>query len=329
MIKQKILIIRLSSIGDIVLTFHALRCLREQLPQAEIHFLTKPAFQELMLSCNEIDHLMLLEADIKNTRKAIKAEHFTHIIDLHNNLRTRRLTFGLRQAIVKRFKKLNLKKWMLTSFKIDKLPKKHIVDRYIDTLSVLGVNNDHKNTSFQIPSAEEVSLKSYDILPKEYLTVVLGSQFRTKKLPTHLLQKALLSHSRPIILLGGKDEIQAANKIQEALSSQKIINLCGTLSLLGSASVIKQSGSVLTNDTGLMHIAAMFDVPIVSVWGNTVPSLGMYPYRPGKENSVKMHEVLGLNCRPCSKIGYQECPKGHFNCMEKQDIAAIAKDLNF
>jgi ADP-heptose:LPS heptosyltransferase len=329
MIKQKILIIRLSSIGDIVLTFHALRCLREQLPHAEIHFLTKPAYKELMLSCKDIDHLILLEANIKNTRKAIKAEHFTHIIDLHNNLRTHRLTIGLRQAIVKRFKKLNLKKWLLTNFKVDKLPKKHIVDRYIDTLSVLGVKNDYKNTSFEIPNTEEVSLLSYDILPKEYLTVVLGAQFQTKKLPTHLLQKALLSYPRPIILLGGKDEIQAANKIQDALSSQKIINLCGTLSLLGSASVIKQSGSVLTNDTGVMHIAAMFDVPIVSVWGNTVPSLGMYPYRPGKENSVKIHEVLGLNCRPCSKIGYQECPKGHFNCMEKQDIAAIAKDLNF
>jgi len=329
MIKQKILIIRLSSIGDIVLTFHALRCLREQLPHAEIHFLTKPAYKELMLSCNHIDHLMLLEADIKNTQKAIKAEQFTQIIDLHNNLRTRRLTFGLTKPIIKRFRKLNLKKWLLTSFKIDKLPQKHIVDRYIDTFSVLGVKNDHKNTSFQIPNAEEVSLKSLEILPKEYLTVVLGAQFRTKKLPTHLIIKTLFSYSRPIILLGGKDETEAANKIKEALSSQKIINLCGTLSLLGSASVIKQSGSVLTNDTGLMHIAAMFDVPIVSVWGNTVPSLGMYPYRPGNENSVKIHEVLGLSCRPCSKIGYQECPKGHFNCMEKQDISAITKDINF
>ncbi len=329
MIKQKILIIRLSSIGDIVLTFHALRCLKEQLPHAEIHFLTKPVYKELLLSCKHIDHLILLEADIKNTRKTIKAQNFTHIIDLHNNLRTRRLTFGLKQVIVNRFRKLNLKKWILTSFKIDKLPQKHIVDRYIDTLSALGVINDHKNTSFQIPSAEEISLESLDILPQEYLTVVLGAQFRTKKFPTHLLLKTLLSYSRPVVLLGGKDEMQAANEIQEALSSQKIINLCGTLSLLGSASVIKQSGNVLTNDTGLMHIAAMFDVPIVSVWGNTVPSLGMYPYRPGKENSVKIHEVLGLNCRPCSKIGHQECPKGHFNCMEKQDIAAIAKDLNF
>lgn len=329
MMKQKILIIRLSSIGDIVLTFHALRCLREQLPHAEIHFLSKSAYKELLISCNHIDHLILLEADIKNTRKAIKAQNFTHIIDLHNNLRTRRLTYGLTKPIIKRFMKLNLKKWLLTSFKVDKLPQKHIVDRYIDALSLLGVINDHKNTSFQIPSTEEISLESLDLLPKEYLTVVLGAQFRTKKYPTHLLLKTLLSYSRPVVLLGGKDETEAAKEIQEALSSQKIINLCGTLSLLSSASVIKQSGSVLTNDTGLMHIAAMFDVPIVSVWGNTVPSLGMYPYRPGKENSVKIHEVLGLNCRPCSKIGYQECPKRHFNCMEKQDITAIVKDLNF
>ena len=129
------------------------------------------------------------------------------------------------------------------------------------------------------------------------------------------------------MLLGGEAENEHGQKIQAAFPQKKIYNLCGELSLLASASILSQAKTVLTNDTGLMHIAAMFDVPIVSIWGNTVPAFGMSPYRPGNEKSVKIHEVLGLNCRPCSKIGYQKCPKGHFNCMEKQDLSAIATDI--
>ncbi len=325
--KLKILVIRFSSIGDIVLTFHALRCLKEKHPNAEVHFLTKSTYKELLLASTFHDKILFFEGDLKQTKSEIRKENYSHIIDLHNNLRTRLLTVGIRGVQLKRLVKLNWKKWLLTRLKMNKLPNKHVVDRYIDAFTDLDVKSDHKNTAFFVPNTFEIELNRYDLRKKSFLAIAMGAQYRTKKFPVASLIEVIESYDLPIVLLGGHTEQVDGKKIQAAFPQKKMYNLCGELSLLASASILSQAKTVLTNDTGLMHIAAMFDVPIVSIWGNTVPAFGMSPYRPGNEKSVKIHEVVGLNCRPCSKIGYQECPKGHFKCMEKQDLSAIATDI--
>ena len=325
--KLKILVIRFSSIGDIVLTFHALRCLREKHPTAEVHFLTKSTYKDLLLASTFHDKTLFFEGDLKQTKRAIRKENYSHIIDLHNNLRTRLLTIGIRGVHLIRFNKLNWEKWLFTRLKKNKLPNKHLVERYIDAFSELGVLNDSKNTLFFVPNEFKIELNLYDLKENAFLAIALGAQYKTKKFPVSSLIKVLEFYDLPIVLLGGEAEQEDGIKIQEAFPQKKMYNLCGELSLLASASILSQAKTVLTNDTGLMHIAAMFDVPIVSIWGNTVPAFGMYPYRPEKEGTVKIHEVVGLNCRPCSKIGYQECPIGHFNCMEKQDVSAIAADI--
>jgi ADP-heptose:LPS heptosyltransferase len=325
--KLKILVIRFSSIGDIVLTFHALRCLKEKHPNAEVHFLTKSTYKELLLASTFHDKTLFFEGDLKQTKGEIRKENYSHIIDLHNNLRTRLLTVGISGVQLKRLVKLNWKKWLLTRLKKNKLPNKHVVDRYIDAFTDLDVKSDHKNTAFFVPITFEIELNRYDLRKKSFLAIAMGAQYRTKKFPVASLIEVIESYDLPIVLLGGHTEQEDSKKIQAAFPQKKMYNLCGELSLLASASILSQAKTVLTNDTGLMHIAAMFDVPIVSIWGNTVPAFGMSPYRPGNEKSVKIHEVVGLNCRPCSKIGYQECPKGHFKCMEKQDLSAIATDI--
>lgn len=325
--KLKILVIRFSSIGDIVLTFHALRCLKEKHPNAEVHFLTKSTYKELLLASTFHDKTLFFDGDLKQTKGEIRKENYSHIIDLHNNLRTRLLTVGISGVQLKRLVKLNWKKWLLTRLKKNKLPNKHVVDRYIDAFTDLDVKSDHKNTAFFVPNTFEIELNRYDLRKKSFLAIAMGAQYRTKKFPVASLIEVIESYDLPIVLLGGHTEQEDGKKIQAAFPQKKMYNLCGELSLLASASILSQAKTVLTNDTGLMHIAAMFDVPIVSIWGNTVPAFGMSPYRPGNEKSVKIHEVVGLNCRPCSKIGYQECPKGHFKCMEKQDLSAIATDI--
>ena len=111
------------------------------------------------------------------------------------------------------------------------------------------------------------------------------------------------------------------------LPNQRVLDLCGKLTLRQSAFMTKHCEKLLTGDTGLMHIASCFETPIVSVWGNTVPDFGMYTYAPQNKSLYTIHEVEGLSCRPCSKIGYKECPKKHFKCMHLQDAEAIKKDL--
>jgi ADP-heptose:LPS heptosyltransferase len=102
-----------------------------------------------------------------------------------------------------------------------------------------------------------------------------------------------------------------------------VINLCGQLSLAQSASIVGQSARVFTHDTGLMHIAAALRKPIVSIWGSTVPAFGMYPFYPDGLDLNTTLEVKDLSCRPCSKIGYDKCPKGHFRCMVGQDFGLM------
>lgn len=324
---MKILVVRFSSIGDIVLTFPVIRCLKEQLPQAEIHFLTKKAFESLTIASNFIDKKHFLEADLNQTIATLQNEKFDLIIDLHNNLRTRILSFKL-GVKTHRFPKLNFEKWLLTSFKINRLPEKHVVDRYFEAVATLGVKNDGKNNQFYIPSTEIVDCTtSYNLAPKSYLAVAIGAQFATKRIPESKLLEILSQVHLPIILLGGKEDFSQAESICQKLSNQSISNACGKHSLLASASLVSQSKVLLTNDTGLMHIASCFAIPIITVWGNTVPALGMYAYKPEKEVKITQFEVPNLSCRPCSKIGFHSCPKKHFDCMLKQDASKIAGEI--
>jgi ADP-heptose:LPS heptosyltransferase len=127
----------------------------------------------------------------------------------------------------------------------------------------------------------------------------------------------------PIILLGGKEDAVISQKLKSSLKGN-VIDGCGNYSLNQSAAILKHAKLVITHDTGLMHIASAFRKKIISVWGNTVPEFGMYPYLPSalKANSTIL-EVKNLRCRPCSKIGFDKCPKGHFKCMNEIDEGAF------
>ena len=112
-----------------------------------------------------------------------------------------------------------------------------------------------------------------------------------------------------------------------AAAGAHVVNLCGALSLYQSASFVRQAAKVATHDTGLMHIAAAFRKEMVSIWGNTVPKFGMYPFYPDGMDRNTTIEVQGLSCRPCSKIGHKRCPEKHFRCMNALDIAQICSAL--
>lgn len=324
---MKILVVRFSSIGDIVLTSPVVRCLKEQLgEQCELHFLSKIQFKDLLIDSPYIDKIYTVEKEIDEVVSSLKNEQYDHVVDLHKNLRSKRLISKLRVKS-SNFPKLNVEKWLLTNFKIDKLPKLHIVDRYFEAVQNLGVQNDGKGLDFFIRPANEVDVKStYGI--DQFKAIAIGAQFDTKRLPFAQLKSILEKLEGNLVLLGGPTDKSLGDQLVEALPKKQILNLCGALNLQQSASVLQQAQVLLTHDTGLMHIASAFKMPIISVWGNTVPSLGMYAYMPENEGKLKIHEVEGLKCRPCSKIGYKECPKKHFNCMVKQDVEGIVEDVN-
>ncbi len=322
----KILIVRFSSIGDIVLTTPVIRCVKQQ-TGAEVHFLTKASFAATLRHNPYLDRLWTIKKDFSEVAAALVAQGFTHLIDLHGNLRTlelkQRLIFhnlkaGKAPPRISTFDKLNFRKFLLTRFRIDRMPDRHIVDRYLDAAKFLGISNDSKGLDYFVGPEEGVT--RMDATP--FVAFVIGAAHATKRLEEKQLIRICAALPYPVVLLGGPAEAELGDRI--AATGTHVENACGKYSLNGSADLVRQAAVVVTHDTGLMHIAAAYRRPIVSVWGNTVPALGMYPYLPDGEAQV-IAEVTGLDCRPCSKIGYASCPKGHFRCMREQDLEGITR----
>jgi len=322
----KFLIIRFSSIGDIVLTTPAIRLLKTQVDDCVIHYLTKKQYASILESNPYIDQLHLFSGNMDDTVKNLKREEFDYIIDLHHNIRSLLLKKRL-QIIDFSVDKLNVKKWMLVNLKIDRMPHKHLVDRNLDTLKFFDVQDDGKGPDYFIPPNEEVDIK---IIGKKfqsgYIVLAIGARHPTKKLPQEKLSELAGLIKHPVIILGGPEDQEAGEAICKLLPSGTIFNGAGKFSVNQSASIVKQARLVISHDTGMMHIAAAFRKKILSVWGNTVPLFGMVPYRPDRDSFI--FEVNGLRCRPCSKIGYKKCPRKHFKCMMDQDIPAIAEKAN-
>ena len=332
---MKFLVIRFSSIGDIVLTTPVVRCLKKQVLTAEVHYLTKAAFRPLLAANPYVDKIHCLEGDLDGLIAALKSEDFDYVIDLHHNLRTLKVKRGLGKKAFS-FDKLNVEKWLLTNFKVNRMPDRHIVDRYMDTVGGFGIKNDGAGLDYFIPPEDE--LKPGDIPTSHqagYIGLVIGAAHATKRLPFHKLEEICRQAQHPLVLLGGPEDSDTAKKLA-AIDPIKIYNACGQFNINESAGLVRQAKLVVTHDTGLMHIAAAFKRPIISIWGNTVPAFGMYPYygdnylshyREGKGlfgvHPYLIMEVKGLSCRPCSKIGYDKCPKGHFKCMEMQKVEEI------
>ncbi|MDP1763288.1 MAG: glycosyltransferase family 9 protein [Sediminibacterium sp.] len=322
---MKFLIIRFSSIGDIVLTSPVVRFLKQQVVGAEVHYLTKENYRGLVSANPYIDKVQVLGSSWDLMMHQLRYEDYDYIIDLHHNLRTLRIKRALRSAKHVSFNKLNIQKWLLTAFGINRLPAIHIVDRYLHTLKGLNVVNDGKGLDYFIPEKDKVQAKD---LPLSHLFgfigIVIGAALNTKKLPVHKLQQLCAGIDYPVLLLGGPEDHTAGEQIA-ATDPVKIYNACGKFSLHESADLVHRSKIIITHDTGLMHIAAACQKPIISVWGNTIPAFGMAPYYGDKSVKQYISEVTDLRCRPCSKIGYQKCPKGHFKCMEWQDMDKLGR----
>lgn len=320
----RFLVIRFSSIGDIVLTSPVVRCLKQQLPDAEVHFLTKKAFAPVVEHNPYIDNVWLLEEQA-NLVHQLKATRFDAIIDLHHNLRSQKFTAALGVPAY-RFHKLNFSKWLLVNFKINQLPDVHIVDRYLDTVAPWGVHNDGLGLDYFTGASPE----TLAMLPPEYaqgyIALVIGAAHVTKIIPADKAAAIIREINRPVILLGGKDDRARGEAIRALCPGCTVWNAAGEFSLHASASLVQRADLVITGDTGLMHIAAAFKKKIISIWGNTVPALGMTPYLPeALQHYSVLVENTTLRCRPCSKLGFDQCPKQHFRCMTELDTALVAE----
>ncbi|MBJ6117057.1 glycosyltransferase family 9 protein [Pontibacter sp. BT310] len=321
--KLKILIIRFSSIGDIIYTTPVVRCLKLQVPGAEIHFLTKPGFRFILDNNPYVDKLHLLKDKLNDTIQELKAEQFDYVIDLHNSLRSVLVKYKLGVKF-STFKKQRIRKILALKFKLNTVKPTHLVDRYLETVKFLGVVNDQKPVDYFLPGDYSLNTLLPETHQQDYVAFIIGATHFTKRMPNEQVISICNSLNKPVVLLGGKDVEENGTIIAKAAGA-KVYNACGKLNMNESVYVVKQAAKVIGFDTGLTHISEAFDKELVTIWGSTVPELlGVQPYQVTKHYEAGVE----LPCRPCTKFGRSECPLGHFKCMRDIDEQAIVDFAN-
>lgn len=326
---MRLLFIRFSSIGDIVFTTPAIRCTKLQIPNAEIHFLTKLSMKSVTEANPHIDQFHYFDNNLSALIRQLKEIQFDYIIDLHNNFRT----FKIKKALgvpALTYQKLSIQKFLLTKWHLNWMPQRHIADRCLDTLKSLGVVNDGKGLDHFVPSNVTLSAKEIPTAHQAgYVAFVIGASYDTKKLPLDQLQKLCHLIPYPIVLIGGKEDAAIGEQVA-SVNPIKIYNACGKFNLHESALLVQQSKTVLSHDTGFLYVACAYQKKTVAIWGATSPALEVEPYYPQDLDLHDMYTnaiVPGLSCQPCSNYGTPICPQGHFACMRQQNLKGIAQKI--
>jgi len=308
---RSVLVVRLSAIGDIVLTTPVLVELHRALPEARIDFCTKAPFAPLVSSNPTVASAVTPESIAPGTA-------YDLVVDLQNNRRSRALIRKLRAGKVTRYRKRNWKKVLLVHFKINVSDGYHsVVERYGEALDGIAPKVTAPCALYPLPGerafADEAIGSEYPVL-----AVCFGANHFTKRYPlerfAQVIELVTVATPARVLLLGGKEDEPEAAKLMAVLpdaARSRVLSLAGKASLMQSAALLASVDAVLTNDTGLMHIASAFGKKLFVIFGSSVKEFGFMPWGADYE----LFETEGLRCRPCSHIGRGSCPKGHFRCM--------------
>jgi len=314
----KILIIRLSSIGDIVLSTPLLRCLKNKYPSAQIDFLVKKRYSEILSVNPYISNLIFFENNIFELVGKLKKEKYDFILDIHNNFRTFLLSlfFG---AKILRYKNYMMQRFLVTEFGLNLYKEKiPVFQRYLKTAEDLGISYDDKGLDFFID--KDAENKFEQTYKNQCVGICPVAVWKTKRwLKSNfvdLAKKILQKQDCDILVFGGKNDFDYCENIKIQIGP-KAKNLCG-LSLMETAVALKKCKYFLTNDTGLMHIADALKIPTISIFGPTVEEFGFYP-------QSEKSKVISKNyfCKPCSTKGSGKCPVGDFKCMTEISVEEV------
>ena len=322
---MKILIINTVSKEKVLLATPIIRLLKTEL-DADIHVLVKANYLHLLETNPYLGQLEADNAPLFKLRKQLRSEKFDWIIDLQAGWRSKFLRIGLHGKTLS-IRKQTFATWLYLKIKVNRLPKIHLVDQYLGLLTPLAIKEDSLGIDFFIPEKDEVE---NGWLPPEhqqgYAAIIITASHRTKKLPVNRLIELCDRINKPIVLIGEREDESIAEEIAaffkkgsaqeeeaiEELNKKSVIfNACGKFNFNQSASLIKNANWVFTYDNVMMHVASTFKKPLFTMWGSSTPHFGTYPYR----TQFTVFENNKLNCRPCTKTGFNNCPKGHFKCM--------------
>lgn len=334
----KILIVRLSSIGDIILTTPLIRQVRQRFPSAQIDFLIKEEFIELISTNSHISNIIRYRkknglSELREIKNRIQQTRYDLFIDIHKNFRSYYLRFFSHASKKKTYRKFIFKRSLLVWFGLNMykeiLP---VYERYFIALQSFEIKYDNKGTELRVPEDKIKKIQSLltekNCVRSPLVLICPGASSENKKwLPekfSRMADELCKKKNTSIILHGGKSDIQTCNKIQNMMR-HSAVNLAGSLSLLESAALAHSSDLVITNDSGMMHIAQSQKKQVIAIFGPTTKELGYFPM---PEKSIVIEN--NIPCRPCTHNGLNKCPKKHFKCMKEilaQDVIAAAENF--
>lgn len=306
---NKILIIRFSSLGDVLLTTPLIRAIKKKFPESVVDFLIKPQYCDAVKHNKYINNVILFDKENpRTTKETLIQKKYDLVIDLQNNFRSRAVSRGF-NAKVYRFSKPTLKKLLLVWFKINLLKNQpNIPQRYAETLG--NIELDQAGLELFYPVDIVSQLKP----DKNYVGLCPGSKHFTKRWPPEYfieLGNMLRQNGYDIVILGGSDEKDICSEVSFGI--QGSLNLCRGNNLFQTAADMILCKFVVCNDSGLMHTASAVGAPVIALFGSSVKEFGFTPYNV--ENIILEND--SLKCRPCSHIGRGSCPKNHFKCMKE------------
>jgi heptosyltransferase-2 len=334
MTHRKFLLIRFSSIGDVVLVAPVVAALKDKFPDAEIHLLTKKGIAPVWSGDPRVK---VRSFDPENAHfglpgftryvNELRAEKYDVVIDLHGLPKTRALTVAL-GAKTLRYAKAS---WARRSYvRTKKVPADviHTARRYVRTLAPLGVN-----TELPLIPTIEVSerarnhvgsmVQGVGINGREMVAIAPGSQWETKQWGWEKfaqLVDRLNARGTWVALVGGKDE---RDRCEEMAMGKKALNFAGLLNLQETLALMDFCRLMVTNDSGPMHMAGARGADVIAIFGSTTRELGFWPLAP-KSSII---DVANLPCRPCSPHGREACPEGHFKCMRDIEVDRVWNEI--
>ena len=314
---NKILIVRLSSLGDILLSTPLVRSIKKKFPHVTIDYLLREEYKDVLINNPYINRLFLFKRNENGAPEELTFNKYDLIIDLQNNLRSAAFRNKIKSDNVRIFDKRTFDKLLLVKFKINNLKEaKQIPVRYAE--SVDGFELDKEGLDL-FTGNEKATINGRD---KDYIGFAPGSRHFTKSWPEDYyisLGKKLSDEGKTVVLFGGKDDMQLCEEISKSIFNS--IDLSNNNNLLLTAANMKECKAIVCNDSGLMHTACAMKVPVLAFFGSTVKEFGFTPYNSKNFQPVAyqpLAEILEnktLSCRPCTHIGRENCPKKHFKCM--------------
>ncbi|HEX2961885.1 MAG TPA: glycosyltransferase family 9 protein [Ignavibacteriales bacterium] len=304
---ENILIIRLSSLGDILLTTPLLRSLKRLYPEKKIDFLIRNEYADILKFNPYVNDVLLYKRDDNSALfQTLKEKKYDAVVDLQNNLRSRKVIKAAK-AEAFRFNKRPFDKFLLVKFKINRLQQApQIPVRYAS--SIPGFQLDDQGLDLFLPENVPADLNAED----NYIAFCPGSRHFTKMWPPEYFTRLgglLQKEGFKIVFLGGKSDREICRRLSNEIPGS--IDMSNDDDLFLTATLMKRCRAVVCNDSGLMHTSCAAGTPVLAIFGSTVKEFGFTPYK--NKNLILENNLL--SCRPCSHIGREKCPLGHFKCM--------------